>query len=316
MKIAFHSEQLAYRGTEVAMYDYAKYNEEILGNESIIIANADPKLLPAYDKFKKRFHVELYDNFSLVDKICEKNKVDVFYITKSGENDGKICKSCKTAVHAVFAAKDPHGQVYAYISEWLSNFCYNGHMPYVPYMVEKNPEVQNLRQQLNIKKDAIVLGYHGGHNSFNINFVQQAVYEHAHRNPNVYFLFLGAQQFCPQMPNIIHFPYAYDLSFKGKFINTCDAMLHARDRGETFGLSIAEFSCANKPVITWYDSPERQHIEILEDVGIYYSNKEHIDYILQNIQDLIQPNEKKYDVYSQKFSPKNVMQKFDQVFIK
>jgi hypothetical protein len=93
-------------------------------------------------------------------------------------------------------------------------------------------------------------------------------------------------------------------------------MLHARDRGETFGLSIAEFSCANKPIITWYDSPERQHIEILEDVGIYYSNKEHIDYILQNIQDLIQPHEKKYDVYSQKFSPKNVMQKFDQVFIK
>ncbi len=29
MKIAFHSEQLGYRGTEVAMYNYAKYNEEI-----------------------------------------------------------------------------------------------------------------------------------------------------------------------------------------------------------------------------------------------------------------------------------------------
>jgi hypothetical protein len=189
-------------------------------------------------------------------------------------------------------------------------------MPYVPYMVEKNPETQNLRQQLDIKKDAIVFGYHGGHNSFNINFVHRAVYEHAYRNPNVYFLFLGAQPFCPQISNIIHFPYAYDLSFKGKFINTCDVMLHARDRGETFGLSIAEFSCANKPVISYYDSPERQHIEILEDAGIYYSNKEHIDYILQNIQDLIQPHEKKYDAYSQKFSPQNVMKKFDQVFIK
>jgi len=35
-KIAFHSNQLSIRGTEVALYQYAKYNEEILGNKSVI----------------------------------------------------------------------------------------------------------------------------------------------------------------------------------------------------------------------------------------------------------------------------------------
>ena len=30
-KIAFHTNQLGIRGTEVAVYQYAKYNEEILG---------------------------------------------------------------------------------------------------------------------------------------------------------------------------------------------------------------------------------------------------------------------------------------------
>lgn len=34
------------------------------------------------------------------------------------------------------------------------------------------------------------------------------------------------------------------------FIRTCDAMLHARMSGETFGLAIAEFSAHNRPVLT------------------------------------------------------------------
>ncbi len=36
--VAFHSNQLGIRGTEVALYDYARYNEEILGNKSYIIS--------------------------------------------------------------------------------------------------------------------------------------------------------------------------------------------------------------------------------------------------------------------------------------
>jgi hypothetical protein len=315
MKIAFHSEQLGYRGTEVAMYDYAKYNEEILGNKSIIVANADPTRLPAYEKFKTRFNVELYDDFSNVDKICEKNKVDLFYIIKAGENDGKLVTTCKNAVHAVFPVKQPHGEVYAYVSEWLSSVCYNGKIPYVPHMVEKNSETRNLRGTLGIPNDSFVFGYHGGADSFDVNFARQSVYEHARTNKNTYFLFLGARPFCENLSNIIHFPFTYDMSFKAMFINTCDAMIHARHRGETFGLAIAEFSCANKPVITYFDSRERQHIEILRDVGIYYSNKEQLDYIFKNIKNIIDPNVN-YDVYSERFSPTNVMNKFNEVFIK
>uniref|UniRef100_A0A6C0HJ50 Uncharacterized protein n=1 Tax=viral metagenome TaxID=1070528 RepID=A0A6C0HJ50_9ZZZZ len=35
--IAFLSNKLTLRGTEIAMYDYAEYNEILLGNKSIII---------------------------------------------------------------------------------------------------------------------------------------------------------------------------------------------------------------------------------------------------------------------------------------
>ena len=36
MKIAFYDNSLCLMGTTVAIYDYANYNESILGNESFI----------------------------------------------------------------------------------------------------------------------------------------------------------------------------------------------------------------------------------------------------------------------------------------
>ena len=39
MKIAFHLDNLSLRGTTTAILDYAKYNEELLNNKSIICFN-------------------------------------------------------------------------------------------------------------------------------------------------------------------------------------------------------------------------------------------------------------------------------------
>ena len=41
-----------------------------------------------------------------------------------------------------------------------------------------------------------------------------------------------------------------DLNKKVEFISSCDAMIHARQMGETFGAAVSEFSIKNKPVIT------------------------------------------------------------------
>ena len=51
IKIAFHSYQLGERGTEVCLYKYAKYNREILGNESIIISTSS-RPTPCLNRFK------------------------------------------------------------------------------------------------------------------------------------------------------------------------------------------------------------------------------------------------------------------------
>ena len=43
-KIAFHSNQLSLRGTEIALFAYAKYNEDILGNKSVILTSPNNNL--------------------------------------------------------------------------------------------------------------------------------------------------------------------------------------------------------------------------------------------------------------------------------
>lgn len=264
IKIAFFINRLTVRGVEVATYDYADCNETILGNESIIICNTEfnnsnhdnQGCESAIKKFKDRFQNRYYECSTMVevDKILQKEKVDIFYVQKGGDFDGKISKVCKNAIHVVFSAYQPHGDVYACISKWLSK--YNNpklNPPYVPYMVRLSDTKEDLRQELSIPKDAIVFGRHGGYDSFDIIFAKEAIIEIAQIRKNCYFLFLNTEKFC-NLPNVIFLPANADMIYKTKFINTCDAMLHARLRGETFGLACAEFSIKNKPIITWNGS--------------------------------------------------------------
>ena len=60
--VAFHSNQLGIRGVEVALYDYALYNEMLLKNKSFILADKN-KDLQALKKFEDRFEVFLYNKF-------------------------------------------------------------------------------------------------------------------------------------------------------------------------------------------------------------------------------------------------------------
>lgn len=310
MKIAFHSNQLGIRGTEVALYDYALGNIEILGNESIIISqkNAD---LQSLDKFTEKFKVYLYNDFSEVENIIDDENIDAIYYIKSGENDGKLVNNAKNLIHTVFKHKEPHGDVYAYVSKWLSDEMSNGEFPYVPHMVNLPKHELNYRDNFNLN-NKIVVGWYGG-NNFEIPFARQAVIDIAKKREDIVFLFMNQDPFC-DLENVIFIDGTTDLDKKVAFINTCDFMIHARERGETFGLTIAEFSSMNKPIITYRDSPEKCHIEILGDKGIYYSNYNELVNILNNPQksDIIY---KDWNCYEQ-FTPQNIMEQFNNIFLK
>lgn len=306
MKIAFHSNQLGIRGTEVSLYDYALGNEEILGNTSIIISDANSDLT-TLDKFKSRFPVYLYNNFSEVDSIISKEQVDAFYIQKSGEYDGKLAKNVKNLVHSVFKHNEPHGEVYAYISKWLSQEMSNGELPYVPYMISLPKHDLDYIDAFGLEGKTVI-GWYGGDN-FEIPFARQAVIDVAKKRDDIVFLFMNSTPFSNE-PNIYFINGTVDLDEKVAFINTCNFMIHARERGETFGLAIAEFSTLGKPIITYEDSPERNHIDILGDNGIYYKNYNDLYKILSEID----PSVKGYNCYTD-FTPENVMNRFKEVFL-
>lgn len=306
MKIAFHSNQLGIRGTEVALYDYALGNIEILGNESIIISSANSDLT-SLDKFKEKFKVYLYDNFSEVENIIKKENIDAIYYIKSGENDGKLVTNAKNLVHAVFKHNEPHGDVYAYVSKWLSDEMSNGELPYVPHMVNLPKHKLNYKENFNISNE-IVVGWYGG-NNFEIPFARQAVIDIAEKRKDIIFLFMNQDPFC-NLENVVFIEGTTDLDEKVAFINTCDFMIHARERGETFGLTIAEFSTLGKPIITYHGSPERNHIDVLGEDGMYYSNYQELYDILDNL--IVFTDINCYHDYT----PEKVMNKFNEIFLK
>ena len=168
---------------------------------------------------------------------------------------------------------------------------------------------ENLREELKIPENAIVFGRYGGKESFDINFVHDIIKQIVNIRDDVYFLFMNTNVFY-QHKNIIHLPGNADMVYKRKFINTCDSLIHARDRGETFGLTCGEFAICKKPVITWGGSREREHLLILKEKAVIYNNKEHLFSILNTFtKDKYNVNENGYMFYT----PKNVMDIFNRI---
>lgn len=314
MNIGFFSNQLGDRGTEVAMFDYAYYNQTILNNKSYIFypKNGNNNI-DVIQKFKDKFSTFAVDNFEQVDEEIIKHNIKILYIIKFGNNDNKLSKIAKNICHCVFVCNEPHGDVYCSISSWVSR---NTNVPVLPHIVHLPDCNENMREELNIPHDAIVFGRHGGYGQFDIDYVHQVIYDVAFNNPNIYFLFVNTKPFCSKLPNIIHIDCIIDLLQKRKFINTCDGMIWGRSDGETFGLSIAEFSFCNKPVIATnfnFCNKDIAHYYLLQDKGLWYNSPDELKNLLLNFNNYNVVN-KDWNAYN-KFSPENVMKIFKQICI-
>lgn len=316
MKIGFHTNSLSLRGTEIAVYDYANQNQKILGNESVIFYRKNnPVNLSVLEKFSKEFKVYPYEGQRELNQLVENEKIDLTYFIKSGERDDAFCESSPTLMHAVFPTKPEefHGDKYAFVSQWLAKEYSNHQIPHVPHMIELPEYDGNLRTELVIPENATVIGWYGGSDSFNLDFVKAEVLKAIEKRSDLYFIFMNLEPFAKH-ERLLFLPGNSDLIYKVKFINTCDGMLHARGIGESFGLACGEFSIKGKPVITYALSPQRSHIEILGDKAILYKGKKDLAEIFQNFDRHIQ-HQKNWDAYSQDFCATEIMHKFKEVFI-
>lgn len=317
MNIGFHSNSLTLRGAEIALFDYAFHNQELLHNQSFVFYKkqlvSDPLVIA---KFQKHFQVFAYETMEELEALAQEKQLDLMYFIKSGERDSNILNSVPCAIHAVFPVSPDqfHGDRYAFVSQWLAKEYSNQKLPFVPHMINLPEVAGDLRTQLGIPEEATVLGCYGGSDSFNLRFVHQVIEQVLAQRPDLYFIFMNIDQFTSH-ERAIFLPGSSDMQYKMQFINTCDGMLHARGIGESFGIACGEFSIKGKPVMTYAFSPQRSHIEILGDKAILYRGRKDLTQILLSFTRQTQ-HQKNWDAYSTLFSPSAVMQQFDQVFIK
>ena len=283
-KVLFYNNTLCHRGTSKAIYLYAK---------SLYSLSSDIKICYAFNrsergnKFGFALHlldlgVELLGVSSHVDILNISHHFNlIYYVSSSSENELSWLKqsaSNATLLHQVgFQAPIFCSSFqFAYTSYWQSFYFTNGEAPVLPYIIDtpnKNCVSQaDVRLKLGIPREAIVLGRHGGADTWNLPFASKVVEQAVNYKKDLYFIFAGTPQFSKH-DQIIFLNEISSLVRLEDYLVACDAMIHARWEGETFGMACAEFLVRNKPIITWSESREQNHIFLAGRSAITYNNE-------------------------------------------
>ena len=207
-----------------------------------------------------------------------------------------------------------------------------------------------MRKVLSIGEDVTVIGRYGGIDSFDFPFVQTALIEESF--PGMLFLFVNTIRFCvparlracyqtstglqcwsqwvrrprlrmgqvkvPRCPAHIEFLQSIQGDeLKARYIRTCDAMLHAKKYGETFGSAVAEFASYGRPVFTKHlevgERGARYHLQALGKQAILYYDRQSLVAALRGF-NRSAPSIRTtgYDAHS----PENVTRTFYDVFLR
>ena len=325
MNIAIHSHQFDGRGSGKALFDYGISLEKILGHNVSFITSGLSKN-EGINKFKEQFKVFTYDKkfdrhppseiLPIIESFVDKNNIDFMYMHKSGENDYMTPSNCKTGIHCVFNMNESHGSVYAGVSEYLAKK-FNKTL-YVPHIIKNYIPTIDIRKEMNISEDTLIIGRIGGMDSFDLQFVHQSIKQILNTRQDIIFFFLSTNEFYHH-DRLLYIPWVETEEEKFNIIHACDAMIHGRCMGETFGIACGEFSVSNKPVITWsgVGNPyyDKCHIDLLGDKAIQYNNEQDLTTILCNLTRKELQN-KNWDVYSEKFNEYSVITQFDNIFLK
>ena len=212
--------------------------------------------------------------------------MDILYQIKPGSFDGFVIPGLKNCIHSMFLSDEFHGDAFAYVSRWCSKVMTGGEDSFVPHFVPKLESKMNLRGKLGIPAKAKVFGRHGGVDTFNIPFVRKAVLQHAQKNSDDHFVFLNTELIrgTENLKNVHYLAPTIDPEEKAQFLGSCDAMLHARWHGETFGLAVGEFAVLGKSVITFGGSREKAHLDLLGNKALVYQNCGELEKILNSFE--------------------------------
>ena len=288
LRMCFLDWALDGRGMPASTFSYASHAESVLGHEVVILAGSiteckgtpraqcrpdlrsDRTKQTAYSpsslqRWCRHFPVRFFKGLVELPGAAQDAGCDSVYLQINSASPHPAVQALQEAGHKVLVhcmgwCKFKQGDAYAVISEWAMNRFHTG--PVVRYPVSACPAADAaaalaLRATHSIPSDAPLLCYLGGPDSFDLGWVVDRVFGSyaivdgwLSKMPTLHLLFMPGNPKLPQHPRIHFNPASTDLAAKGAFLHTCDAMLHARSNGESFGMAIAEFSVCNKPVIT------------------------------------------------------------------
>ena len=339
------------RGTGVALFDYASFLRPLLGAaEPVVVCDRHPVDHSLVARLRGAFTHVYVDAAQHLTDALRGHRITHLYAHVYGKPqvDGDrrrleaaishMAAPVQLAVHAVFDGSQPWGQRFARISETVP-----GSAPVVPYIVRSRaPHTHDLRARLGISANATVFCSYGGAASFNLDFVRRVVCRLAEEGANasrlspLIFLFANHEPFCSQQPRwhkarrsrLFHLPNLQHEE-KQPFVDTCDAMLHGRGEGETFGSAVAEFSVSNKPVFA-YAHPDpamphgkipampgtgngRAHLDILGAKAIVFNQSTLVPLLLSFDRIAAAQRGDWWDAY-QPYRPEAAMQRFCRVF--
>ncbi len=183
---------------------------------------------------------------------------------------------------------------------------------------------KNLRSELGISSDTIVLGRIGRPDNFTPISIDAAKNLKS-VGINFKYIIIGACQKVKEKikeykleENFILYDTTNDDYFIHKFYNTIDIFAHYRSDGETFGTAIAQSMIYGKPVVTHKAGTNGQE-EIIGDCGLISNNTiEYFGSLLKLIKDKEYYNElsNKTKLRGNIFLIENTVPKFDKIYTK
>lgn len=281
LRLIMDEEVLSERGTSVAIYDYAQALRTYQNVDPIIAfdrgRSADAAIV---ERFRTAFETVSYagaeDRKSVVDAL----KADRYYYLKDRKRHIRPFRGTETIAHAIFdMPPDPVATRFTFVSEWLSDFSTAGKVPAVPHIVTLPRASRTLRGAWGIGSDDTVIGRYGSFGTFDVPFVHRAVSRVLQKRRDLWFVFVNTAPFV-EHPRVKFLPAIIDPRAKADFIASCDLMLHARFRGESFGLAMAEFLHGGKPVLCWGGGQDRNHLALQPHPQNVYRTEAHLDRLL------------------------------------
>lgn len=284
-----HDNALNERGVTTSIETYAQILTGMGHIVSIAFRSDNPSNVPeVVERIGQQFELLPYQRFSKVQN--SQHNFDLAYFQKSGARDDN-CLKIPSVIHVVFQEYDPHGQSYIYISKWLANQmkseirspknvyrglraringCSNAlKFDYLP--LSSNVDLLDDSRDRN----RFVLLRYGGNDSFDIPWVQNELINFVQTHPNAIAFMVNTNQFVDH-ERIRFLPKFTNATERNHLLSSCDVFLHARYRGESFGLAVVEAMQAGKPILSWSGGIDSHHVELLSGSGCLFSNRQEL----------------------------------------